>query len=233
MVAEAAASYFRVSGRDFPWRTEHDAFHLAIAEILLQKTRARSVVATYTNIVADYPTPARLSNASSEELEVTLRPLGLSRKRAEQLIGMANAVQKLGDSAFDDWRVVLRDVPGLGAYAARAIACFGRSEALGIVDANVARILRRVYRIGTGDPRAVTYQHHADEIAHAADDVRAANFGLLDIGAAICLRVPRCTKCPLLAACRYGQSVAIAETGRSIVPAGDVRPVERGHGLLK
>jgi len=180
----------------------------------LQKTRARSVIATYATIIARYPTPASLAESSLEDVEATLEPLGLSWKRAKQLIGMAEAVRDRGDILFDDWRLLLRDVPGLGAYAARAIACFGRGEAVGIVDANVARILRRVFQIVTKDPRAVAYQRHADEIARVADDARAVNFGLLDIGATICLPKPNCSICPLLGACRFAKRNALMKIGR-------------------
>lgn len=171
----------------------------------MQKTRAQSVVETYLAIIARYPTVEALSEASTDALEELLRPLGLSRKRAIQLVGMGRAASSLGQAIFDDWRVLLADVPGLGAYAARAIACFGQGERIGIVDANVARILRRAFSIRTKDPRAATYQIHADAIADASTDVRATNFGLLDIGAAICIPKPLCAGCPFVEMCpRYG-----------------------------
>lgn len=204
-VAERAMGYFHECGRDFPWRREVDPYRLAVAEILLQKTRARSIVSTYKSIVTRYPRPSVLCEASFDELETMLRPLGLSRKRAEQLVGMARAVSEVGESIFDDWRVLLADVPGLGAYGARAIACFGRGESIGIVDANVARILRRIFRIRTNDARASIYQRYADEIASSSVDPRATNFGLLDVGAAICLPKPICSSCPFVDFCpRFG-----------------------------
>lgn len=169
------------------------------------KRRAESIVAVHAEFISAYPTAATLANADFDDVERRLRPLGLSRKRAAQMIGMARAVREHGEAIFDDWKTLLADVPGLGAYAARAIACFARGEPVGIVDANVVRIERRVFQIAATDRRAVIFQHYADEIASAAADARATNFGLLDLGARICLPSPRCGVCPLNGFCpKYG-----------------------------
>jgi A/G-specific adenine glycosylase len=213
-VAEAARTYYRTLGRHFSWRDEQDRYRLAVAEILLQKTRAESIPGVYSDLIASYPTATELASAEPKELERRLRPLGLSRKRTVQLIGMASAVVAKGDSIFDDWRVVLAEVPGLGSYGARAITCFAAGERVGIVDANVARILRRVFRIETDDPRAAVFQKYADIILENATDARSTNFGLLDIGAIICKTRPLCARCPLGALCaRYGVQVAAEPRG--------------------
>jgi A/G-specific adenine glycosylase len=178
---------------------------LAVAEILLQKTRAPSIKGAYEALILRYSSPEALAEANPADLETLLRPLGLWKKRSAQLVNMGKAAVEVGVEVFSDWRLLRKDVPGIGAYGARAIACFGGGEAVGIVDANIARIIRRLFRIKTHDPRAVTFQHHADHIASACSDVRATNFGLLDIGAAVCTPQPKCTLCPLEPLCpRYG-----------------------------
>lgn len=204
-ISLGAARYFRNFGRHFIWRDERNPYRLAVAEILLQKTRAQSATETYRKILELYPNVECLGKADRAELEELLRPIGLFKKRAMQLIAMAQAVACRGADVFGDWRELERDIPGLGAYAARAIACFGRGEKVGIVDANVARILRRVFRIRTTDSRAAIYQKYADAVAARSADPRETNFGLLDIGAAICVSIPKCPICPLLEFCaQYG-----------------------------
>ncbi len=204
-VAEKVAAYYDSSGRHFPWRGDRDSYRLAIAEVLLQKTRAESVVLTYLELTREYPDAASLASESVDEIASRLRPLGLSNKRATSLRGMAEAIVMHGVHIFSDWKFVLRNVPGLGAYAARAIACFAGGERVGIVDANVARIVRRIFRVKSRDSRATIYQRYADAIAEASPDVEATNFGLLDLGAEICLPTPRCIVCPLDVICaKYG-----------------------------
>lgn len=205
LVAAASAALYRDHGRDFPWRHEYDSYRLAIAEVLLQKTRAASALPVYNQLIRRYLCARDLAAARENDLEKTLRPIGLSRKRAHQLKTMAEEIVKLGPTVFDDWRLLLKHVPGIGAYASRAITCFSRGESIGIVDANIARIFRRVFRVSSADPRAVVYQRLADAVANASDDPRATNFGLLDLGAVICVTNPICHRCPFEAFCpRYG-----------------------------
>jgi A/G-specific adenine glycosylase len=200
-LAARASEYFSSRGREFPWRSEDDLFKLAIAEILLQKTRASSALPIYQTLVCRYGSPHELAAAVEADLARILRPIGLSLKRAHQLRGMANALVSHGLGIFDDWRRVIAEVPGIGAYGARAIACFGLGARIGIVDANVARILRRVYCIPSTDPRSPVYQRIADTISAVAVNPRATNYGLLDIAAEICLPTPRCAECPFNSLC--------------------------------
>ncbi len=205
LVAAGAAALYRERGRDFPWRHETNPYQLAVAEILLQRTRAASALPVYETLVRRYPSASSLAIADRSALEETLRPIGLSRKRTLQLRAMAEEIERLGPTVFDDWRTLLSHIPGIGAYGARAIACFSRGERVGVVDANVARIFRRVFRVPSADPRAVLYQHLSDAVALEADDPRATNFGLLDIGAAVCIPKPLCRECPFNSYCsRYG-----------------------------
>ena len=205
LVAAKAEAFYRERGRDFPWRHEFNPYLIAVAEILLQKTRAASALPVYAQCVQRYPYARKLADAAEIELKELLLPIGLSQKRARQLRGMAEEIGRLGPAVFDDWRLLLTQVPGLGAYAARAIVCFARGERVGIVDANIARIFRRVFQVPRADPRAVVYQQLADAVAAKASDVRASNFGLLDIGAAICTARPLCADCPFVMFCpRFG-----------------------------
>jgi A/G-specific adenine glycosylase len=159
----------------------------------------------YERIVQGYPNAEALARAPLSSVAAILRSIGLSQKRAAQLRGYASALVVDGPSALRDWRHTLTAVPGLGAYGARAVACFGFQATVGIVDANVARVIRRVFGLRQTDARAVIFQRYADELASAAE-ARSVNLGLLDLGALICLPKPRCPTCPLSATCHYALS---------------------------
>jgi A/G-specific adenine glycosylase len=204
-LARESQQYYRASGREFPWRTERDPYRLAVAEILLQKTRADSVVSTYFRLIEKYPNAHALASADTHDLARVLTPLGLSRKRSTSLVGMANVIVERGPGLFGDWRSIELLVPGLGAYAARAIACFALGEHVGIVDANVVRILRRVFRIRNKDHRAAVFQRYADAVVDRGNSAREVNFGLLDLGAKVCLPLPRCQQCLLAEHCAYAK----------------------------
>lgn len=97
------------------------------------------------------------------------------------------------------------------SYAARAIECLGFGKPIGIVDANVARVLRRIFgiriaEIGTADAHADTFQRYADAVATVSPDARATNFGLLDLATAVCVRRPKCGECPMAPECHYAKT---------------------------
>ena len=110
-----------------------------------------------------------------------------------------------GVASLADWRASLNEIPGLGAYGARAVACFGFSEQVGLVDANVARVLRRLFALRQEDPRAVIFQKYADALANSSHDARALNYSLLDLGAEICMAKPSCLSCPLATCCAHAK----------------------------
>lgn len=188
--------------RKFPWRRNRDPYRLAVAELLLQKTRASSAVPVYAQMLTRYPSPQSLARSNEKSIELLLRPLGLSRKRARHFIGLGRALAELGTDILSSHASAMT-LPGLGSYGSRAVSCFAFGAHVGIVDANVRRILTRVFGLRKMDPRSPRYQAIADRIIGEARDPAAANYALLDIGALICAREPRCEVCPLAKSCKF------------------------------
>jgi A/G-specific adenine glycosylase len=207
-VSQRAAAYFKHVDRDFPWRREPDPRRLALAEILWQETRAQSVVSTYLDIVESFPDARVLPSFGRDEAEKRLRPLGLSPKRTREFVELTEALRDAPATNLRHWRFATNAHPRIGSYAARAVACFGFGEAVGLVDANVTRVLRRVFGIRTADirvadPHAEVFQRYADAVATVSPDARATNLGLLDLGATVCTPRPKCDGCPLASECHY------------------------------
>jgi methyl-CpG-binding domain protein 4 len=63
-------------------------FHLLIATVFLNKTKGSVAKPILWQFLDLYPTPEILSNASQDDIEELIRPLGLQRTRAERLIKM-------------------------------------------------------------------------------------------------------------------------------------------------
>ena len=199
-LAVAFETFYRSRGRKFPWRNERDGYRLALAEVLLTKTRADSVFSLYEKLLSLYPSPKKLSEANISELELLLRPLGLSRKRSHQL-------QQFGMALVDQGMKVLESsktatvLPGIGIYAAAAIGCFYSGERVGIVDANVHRVLTRVFGLRANSMNRLFAL--AAQLAIEARDPKWTNYGLLDLGAIVCRPTPRCHICPLTPDCHW------------------------------
>ncbi len=96
----------------------------------------------------------------------------------------------------------LRDLPGIGAYTAAAIAAIAFDAPATPVDGNIERVIARLYAIDTPLPaakpeifqlaQALTPQHRAGDFAQA----------MMDLGATICTpKTPACVLCPWNESC--------------------------------
>jgi A/G-specific adenine glycosylase len=96
----------------------------------------------------------------------------------------------------------LRQLPGLGDYTAASIAAIAFEQPVAVVDANVERVMARLYAIATPLPAARTQIRAilAPLVpAHKPGDFAQA---MMDLGATICtVRNPACALCPLHTEC--------------------------------
>ncbi|ERN42491.1 A/G-specific DNA glycosylase [Rubidibacter lacunae KORDI 51-2] len=193
--------------RDFPWRQTRDPYALLVAECLLQKTEAKSVVPVYLEVLARYPTLLDLAAADERELGNVLRPLGL-HFRAERLTAAARAL--LGPpyaGRLPDTEAELLQLPGVGMYTARALLSQVFEQSAAVLDASVARILERCLglhggRVKSRDPLLWAA---ADAVA-PSDRVDRWNLTLIDFGALVCrARSPHCPRCPLRVRCHFSR----------------------------
>jgi A/G-specific adenine glycosylase len=118
----------------------------------------------------------------------------------------------------------LREVPGIGAYTAGAIASIAFGERAPLVDGNVLRVLARIFAItldvkSTAGGRAIwalAGELMRDLAADAAPG--ELNQGLMELGALICTpRAPRCDDCPIFGQCSARATGRVAEL--PVVPA--------------
>jgi len=194
--------WFVRHGRDFPWRSWTDTYRLAIAEVMLQRTRAPSVAAFLPSFFDRYPDWQSLINSDESSIADILRPMGLHARRAQALRALAVSVVTEPDL---DWE--LR--PGVGQYISRAlrVRLDGTSEAM--VDSNFVRLVHRVFGgVWRADYRYDSrLQALALDLVGAATSSEAVNWGVLDLGASICTpRAPRCPVCPLRTICAAATS---------------------------
>ena len=194
----------RANCREFAWRQPPlTPYRILVAEILLKRTTARAVAGSYEQFLSRYPTLASLHTATVNDLASMLAPLGLSSQRARAIRSMMDYLVDREDGDLPDSLEGLLGVPGLGAYSARAVLSFGWNKAAAVVDANVARILSRVFQ------RSRSLRSGPKALQAAADALlprehREFNFAMLDLGAMVCRYArPACDVCPLGSLCDY------------------------------
>ena len=199
--------------RSFPWRKPgYKPFEILITEVLLTRTRAEAVAQVAPRILSAYPSPASLNCAQPERLEALVRPLGLYKKRGSALRRLSGDLMANHGGHVPRDSASLQGLPGVGRYAANATACFAFKARVPIVDSNVARVLRRYFRLRPPQSRLATdaeYWNRAARILPKSRDVRLHNWSLLDLGALICKpRNPDCEVCPLSEKCSMRQEFA-------------------------
>jgi A/G-specific adenine glycosylase len=205
----------RANRRSFPWRETTDPFQILVAEVLLQRSRGKTVARVFTELVERWPTADALSRARVESIRTVIRPLGLTR-RAETLKALARAV--VGGAGVPSSVDGLMELPGVGRYAASATAAVAFRKRTATVDGVSARVYRRFF--GLDDETPATSDRRLWEVVHEVTPrrgVREWNWAVLDLAASVCLPArPRCEECPLAVGCATspGRSIASAAGAR-------------------
>lgn len=206
-IAADLLAWYDAHARDLPWRAAPgtseigapDPYRVWLSEIMLQQTTVAAVRPRFAAFVARWPTVAALAAAPEADLMAAWAGLGYYA-RARNLHACARAVVAHG--GFPRTEAALRALPGIGAYTAAAIAAIAFGERAVVVDANVARVVARLFAVPTPLPAALPALRGAtDTITPAA---RAGDFAqaMMDLGSTVCTpRAPRCLACPLIGHC--------------------------------
>lgn len=200
-------SWYDNYGRSFLWRRPHiSKYRLIISELLLQRTRAETVANFFEVFISDYPSWKKLSIANVEELENSLKPIGLWKRRASSIHALALVMAKR-NGRFPKARSEIEALPGVGQYIANAILLFCHHEVQPLLDVNMARVLERVF--GPREMADIRYdqylQHLAFEIVNCDKSVQV-NWAIIDFAAAVCRpRNPQCCSCMLESICYWNQ----------------------------
>jgi A/G-specific adenine glycosylase len=197
-------AWYRRHGRDLPWRSTSDPYHILVSEIMLQQTQVDRVLPKYEEWLAKYPSFEALAAAEEDDVSATWRPLGYN-VRPKRLQAIAReAVTRYGGQLPSDQETLL-SFKGIGQYTAGAIRSFAFRERAAILDTNVARVLHRVF-VPEADAKAHRTRTHLWRVSESLVPVRHVfdfNQALMDLGATICApRGPRCPLCPLRRMCR-------------------------------
>ena len=223
---EALLGWYRAHCRTLPWRGSQSAYRIFLAEMMLQQTQVERVIPKYHDFLAQYPTIRRLAAAPLAEVIRLWAGLGYNR-RAVHLHRAAQAVVREHGGRIPMSLKTLLELPGIGAYTARALLSFAANAPVAVVDTNVRRVLGRVFQhdltahFGDMGPTARQFQALADSLVPAERSARW-NQALMDLGSAICTaRQPDCNRCPFFAWCQ-------ARREGEVIDLPSLRP--RGQG---
>ena len=202
--AKLLLDWYNAHARDLPWRARPgapapDPYHVWLSEVMLQQTTVAAVKPYFAKFIEAWPTTEALAAASDEDVMAAWAGLGYY-SRARNLVKCARQVAAMG--GFPETEAGLRELPGLGAYASAAIAAIAFGQRAVVVDANVERVIARLFYVNRPMPGA---RKDIREYANAiTPNRRAGDFAqaMMDLGATICTsRNPKCLLCPLSIDC--------------------------------
>jgi A/G-specific adenine glycosylase len=196
-------AWYRRHGRDLPWRTTSDPYHILVSEVMLQQTQVDRVLPKYQEWLAKYPSLQALAEAPEQDVSETWRPLGYNiRPRRLHAIARESVARYGGELPSDE--ETLRSFKGIGEYTAGAVMSFAFGKRAAILDTNVARVLFRIF-VGRGDAKAHAMKKHLWSVSRTVLPHRHVfdfNQALMDFGATLCTaRKPQCLLCPMRADC--------------------------------
>jgi A/G-specific adenine glycosylase len=192
--------WYEQAQRDLPWRrADVTPWQILVSEFMLQQTPVARVEPIWLAWVARWPTPSATAAASAADVLRAWGKLGYPR-RAKRLHECATVIAEQFDDVVPSDVETLLTLPGIGAYTARAVACFAYRQRVPVVDTNVRRVLARAVH-GTAEAAASSSPRDLTDVdALLPNDADAPRFSaaLMELGATICTaRAPRCGLCPL------------------------------------
>ncbi len=199
-------SWFNREGRDDPWRQTSDPYAILVSEVMLQQTQVTTVLqgAYFERWMQRFPGVHELAAADEAAVLKAWEGLGYYR-RAVNLQRTARAVAEQWGGKFPEKEADLVKLPGIGRYTAGAILSFAYNRPAAAVDANVARVLARLFdwreSVDSASGREQLWSWAGKLVAPRR--ARLFNAGLMELGQRICLpRRPRCGDCPVRSFCR-------------------------------
>lgn len=205
-IAADLLGHYDVHARRLPWRAPPganaaDPYRVWLSEVMLQQTTVAAVGPYFAKFTDRWPSVEALAGAEDADVMAAWAGLGYYA-RARNLLACARAVTDQHGGIFPDNEEGLRALRGVGAYTAAAVAAIAFGRRAVVVDANVERVVARLFAIDTPLPAArPAIRAAADSIT---PDARAGDFAqaMMDLGATICTsRSPACGICPLRQDC--------------------------------
>lgn len=191
--------------RILPWRAAPretaDPYRVWLSEVMLQQTTVKAVAPYFLRFVQRWPDVQGLAASPIEDVLKAWAGLGYYA-RARNLHACAQAVVRDHGGQFPSEQKALMTLPGIGTYTAAAIAAIAFDLPAMPVDANIGRIVTRLFAVEDELPAAKPkIQQLAETLTPPS---RAGDFAqaLMDLGSSICTpQRPACALCPLNAGC--------------------------------
>ena len=175
-------------------------YELVIAVMLSAQTTDKSVNAVTPILFEKYPSLDSLNNASLEEVEEILKPIGLYKNKAKNLKGTVKDLIERFNYVVPSDKEQLMTLPGVGNKTAGVI----RAEIFQIpdlpVDTHILRIAKRL-KLAKKDDEPIDVERKLKKIIPEARWIKS-HHQLIHFGRYFCTaRSPQCENCKIRDMC--------------------------------
>jgi len=195
-------SWYDNFGRhNLPWKNR-PIYEIWISEIMLQQTQVKTVIPFFKKFINKFPSLKKLIHADLDEILEVWAGLGYYR-RAKNIYSACRVIESNHNSKFPSNFDEIIQLPGIGRTTASAIVTFSNNGHYSILDANVRRLLTRLYDISTtvnSENERILWYFSEDLLpqSRSSDFIQA----YMDLGSTICKsNKPHCSECPLSNLC--------------------------------
>ncbi|MCH9617544.1 MAG: Adenine DNA glycosylase [Chlamydiia bacterium] len=208
---ERLTKWFTLVKRDFPWRRDRSAYYVLVSEIMLQQTKAATVLAFFYAWMEKFPDFATLAKASEEEVIKAWEGLGYY-SRARNLRLIARGVMVDFGGVFPHGIEDILSFKGIGPYTAAAISHFAFNKRAIGADGNIKKVIARFYGHKQRVDKGSAILDLLDEFLPKSANADAFE-ALIELGATVCSKKPKCSLCPL-----QGECISFQEGLTDVIP---------------
>ena len=210
-LVEALLAWFAAEKRPLPWRERYDPYAVWISEIMLQQTQMERGAQYFVRWMERFPTLRHVAEATPDALLKAWEGLGYY-SRVRNLHKAAQRIMDEHNGVVPDDMAALRALPGIGEYTAGAVLSIAYNKPVPAVDANVERVFARVFdvghpvksRVAAGFIRDMAEALMSEALTPEAPGAGPREFSqaVMELGALVCGKTPRCQVCPIAAHCQ-------------------------------
>ena len=192
--------WYKKNKRDLPWRKIQknklpNPYYVFVSEYMLQQTTVGTVKKRFEEFILKWPKLDSLASISNSSILSFWAGLGYYA-RATNLLKAAKIIRKDFSSKIPSNYNDLLQLPGIGEYTAKAILGIAYNKSVMPLDANIERILSRIYCFEK--PLIKIKKELKDKSNYFISQNYSTNLiqAFMDYGSIICTpRNPNCKQC--------------------------------------
>lgn len=202
-VFDELKSWFLDKRRDLPWRDNPTPYAVWVSEVMLQQTQVAVVIPYFIRWMELFPTIEALAAASPDQVIKAWEGLGYYSRARNLHLGAQYLVEHQSGALPDSYEA-LQKIKGLGPYTIGAILSFAFHQRASAVDGNVVRVMTRLLSMeeDISKPKTIEMIRKRVEALLPEDESWIVNEALIELGATVCQKKPKCSICPMRLSCR-------------------------------